>query len=253
MSSMLGSMTESRYSTQTIANGLYNVGQGLYEVTAALLADIKIIARSSDGVDALFRFVGKSIVLVDVIKRSEEVARPILTSITAARAVFSVSRIIHSVNYIITGEILKDWKENKKATIIATVAAAMARVWFTISWLEKQKLVSLDTLGAIHTTIGSIPVFGRPTAALISRVPDIFYFVESVALAKNSLSEIREEKNIARNRVEFVSSCADVALSTLGIIGVVNPYPIAILAFIGATTSLGAYFLDPANTIPSKS
>lgn len=240
------------YIASGVLNGLRNVGQGLYEVATSVLADIKIIAKSSDGVDAAFRFIGESIVLVDVMQRSEKIARPILEAISSTRAFFYTSRFMHSVHYFASGDYQKDLIENKLASFVAAAASAIGRTLFACTWLEQHNLISLERLGAIGAKIGSIPVLGSGMIVLSSRFLYLVYTVEAVALAKNNLTDIAEDKNVARNRVELVSSCAEIAMSALGVAGIVNPYPLAVLGTIAATTSVIAFFLDPSNTTTSK-
>lgn len=238
----------------SMINGARHMCEGAYEFTSTFCAKAKPLLRSTDGADTLLRFMGESVALQAIVRRTHDVAKPLFLSIGMARAWMSVARLVWAVDDFTSGRFIKDVKDGKTLSVIASASFLVARVLSTAKWCVQVGLLETIPLSSHVQKIGNLSFFARyathPSSAFIRNAPyiDLLFISALSALAANNIVGLVRGQQIEKNSLELVSLSADIALCTLGLVVKVHPFTNALLGTIAAGVGVAAFYYDPQNS-----
>lgn len=249
--------------------GITKVADGVGEIVAGLVKDVKRLLGSTDGLDTTLRFWADSKALVGIMRSTHDAAIPFFQVIGIARSVVSVSRLCWSLNECIgsptedptkkleKSSLAKAIEEGNTASIVAAVSFLVARTLSTVKWCMEIGLFQAEEIARHASKIGTFSVFSRfathPAAIAFKNAPliDATFLVALTALGvMNGIGLYKREK-VGQNLFEIISVSADIALCTLGLVGKAGPFAAAALGTVAAGTGIVAFYFDPANNTNS--
>jgi hypothetical protein len=250
-----------------IATGASYISNQVGVLFNRAIKNVTGLLKSTEDLDAGLRVIVESIAFYNVIRAIQTASTPILATLGTFRTVISTNRIIKSINYIISGNIFRDAASGKILDIISELAFLAARSIKATVWLNEQKIISDELFARISNKVGSF------TSSIgISKLPresvlDGLFAIALTPCAIKNIQNIAQGKDIPYNLMELISLCSDIALCLFSVIResqvlemvgaslvtsavsfvVANPYVLATLGVVAATTGVISIFLSPSS------
>lgn len=232
---------------QDIAQEAKAVGRQLLRFTISLISDVTRIIKNSDACDSALRFVAETTSFVDLTRRSDKIARPLLATIAVTRGLLDATRIFRSIDYVVSGGLYRDIIERKIVPVFTNIAFLLARSISLLHWCVEQKMASWETLEKAAMRVGGQTAFRGVNVLKSTKVVDSLFLGALSGLVVQEAKAIYRGEDVVQHLFSLVSLSADVASIILGLAGMANVYVTTALAIIAAGTGVVAFFVDPAN------
>jgi hypothetical protein len=202
-------------------------------------------------------FLGAS-TLLDLIMKTTHLGRfrlsnKAIAGFETSAEVFSVIRIVKSIDYFTWGTVKEDWnKGNKVCTILSECAFLVARVFSCIVWAAKQGIV--DKWGVVAAQTGALTVFGKTLETcclsffILGMSFTIFDRVKILATQYSTLSK----NDLAYNITDLASCIAESLMLGFIITGGIPAVALGLLALVAASCGIASSVLDPERPMPKS-
>lgn len=231
---------------QTIPDYVRLKASDIVDKPTKFIINLSRFVKSTDDCDTGLRCVLESWTLVDLLRHTEKVSRPILKTINSIRSTFSAVRIFRSVQYVVSGSLYRDFAQERVVPFVTGVSFLAARSLATLHWCVDMKFFTFESLAQKAASVGGAPAFGAVNVLKSSRVLDSLFWVALTGLIVEDVKKIQSGDLSLSTLLSVASLCTDVAAISLGIVGMGNPIMLTAMGVVASGLGVASYFAPSA-------
>lgn len=216
------------------------------------IADVTRHVKDYEAVDATLRGIEDAVALRNILRKTQNVASPLIDKIGSVRNIFRLCRLANSFNYIVSGELYRDVVNKRALPIITQGAFLLGRSIGAVNVFVHMKVLTWESLAIKAAKIGGVRAFNLVNFVQKPQVFLLSYLVAlSALMVPEAMSLYRGEEKRDVHALNLTSLALDVGIIALELLNFQNKALLFGMGIVAAGTAVWGSFADPSNYVAS--